>query len=102
MISVGKKHLLFENGLKTKISLLHISKSLSNHGIFKVIKYGIGGKWSFRNSIFMLYSYLGLADYLIGDSNSRKRSRDSLALTGQPLDDDVKVEDASEAPVNER
>jgi hypothetical protein len=40
--------------------------------------------------------YLGLADYLTGASNSRKRSRDSPVRTGQPLDDDAEVEDASE------
>ena len=102
MISVGKKHLPFENGLKTKFWLLHISKALSSHGNYKEIKYGIGGKWSFRNSILMLCSYLVLADYLIGASNSRKRSRDNLAHTWQPLDDDAEFEDASEAPVNER
>ena len=40
--------------------------------------------------------YLVAADYLIGASNSRKRSWDSSARAGQPLDDDAKVEDASE------
>ncbi len=34
--------------------------------------------------------------YLTGASNSRKRSGDSPARAGQPLDDDAKVEDASE------
>ena len=37
---------------------------------------------------------LGAAGYLSGASNSRKRSWHSTIL--QPLDDDVKVEDASE------
>jgi hypothetical protein len=43
-----------------------------------------------------LKSYLGSADYLTGASNSRKRSRDSPARTGQPLDGDAEVEDAGE------
>jgi hypothetical protein len=38
--------------------------------------------------------YLGAAGYLTGASNLRKRSRDSTIV--QPLDDDAKVEDASE------
>ena len=38
-------------------------------------------------------AYLELADYLIGASNSRKRSRGSTAV--QPLDDDAD-EDACE------
>ncbi len=46
--------------------------------------------------------YVGAAGYLTGASNSRKRSRDSPARAGHPLDDDAKVEDASKAPVNER
>jgi hypothetical protein len=41
-------------------------------------------------------NYLGAAGYLTGASNSRKRSGDSPVRTGQPLDDDAKVEDASE------
>ncbi len=39
---------------------------------------------------------LGAVGYLTGGSNLRKRSRDSPVRTGQPLDDDAKVEDASE------
>jgi hypothetical protein len=39
---------------------------------------------------------IGAAGYLTGASNLRKRSRDSPVRTGQPLDDDAKVEDASE------
>ncbi len=38
--------------------------------------------------------YLGADGYLTGASNLRKRSRDSTIV--QPLDDDAKVEDASE------
>ena len=38
--------------------------------------------------------FLGAAGYLTGASNLRKRSRDSTIV--QPLDDDAKVEDASE------
>jgi hypothetical protein len=87
--------------LKTKFWLLHISKALSSHGIFKEINMVLAenGLSEIQSSC---YSYLGLAGYLTGASNLRKRSRDNLALAGQPLDDDAKVEDASEAPVNER
>jgi hypothetical protein len=41
-----------------------------------------------------LWTNLGLADYLTGASNSRKRSRDSTLV--QPLGDDAEVEDAGE------
>ena len=44
--------------------------------------------------------YLGLADYLIGASNSRKRSRGSTVV--KPLEDDAKVEDASEKGDSEK
>ena len=36
------------------------------------------------------------AAYLTCAANSRKRSRGSPVRTGQPLDDDAKVEDAGE------
>lgn len=39
---------------------------------------------------------LGLVNYLRGASNSRKRSLDSTARAGQPVEDDAEVEDAGE------
>ena len=39
---------------------------------------------------------IGAADFLRGASNSRNCSWDSLALVGQPLDEDAEVEDVGE------